>query len=113
MTQHAGYEDDHRASERERVTQELAGRLRARGVDVRGTDSSDEVTNMQEAVERFEDRVRALGGDLMVDVPPAGHEGRPDEPRFQLPLRHEGESADEFTARLAAATNSLGVRRAD
>ena len=113
MTQHAGFEDDQRARERDRVTQELTGRLLARGVEVRSGDSSDDVTSMQEAVERFEDRVRALGGDLMVDVPPAGHEGRPDEPRFQLPLRQQGESAAQFTARLAEATNGLGAPRAD
>ncbi len=113
MTEQTGFDDDQRARERDRVTQELTGRLRARGVDVRSGDSGDDVTNMEEAVERFEDRVRALGGDLMVDVPPAGHEGRPDEARFQLPLRRDGESAEEFTARLAAATNGLGSHRAD
>lgn len=113
MTQHPGYDDDQRARERDRVTQELSGRLRARGVDVRASDSSDEVTSMQEAVERFEDRVRALGGDLMVDVPPPGHHGQPDEPRFQLPLRRDGESPEQFIGRLAAATNGLVAHRAD
>ena len=113
MTEHAGYEDSERAFERERVTQELTGRLQARGVEVRSTDSSDDVTGMEEAVERFENRVRALGGDLMVDVPPVGHHGQPDEPRFQLPLRRDGESAERFTSRVAAATNNLGARRAD
>lgn len=62
---------------------------------------------MQESVERFDDRVRALGGDLMVDVPPVGHQGQPDEPRFELPLRRDGESAEAFTARLDVATNGL------
>jgi hypothetical protein len=113
MTQHAGYDDDQRARERDRVTQELTGRLQARGVEVRSSDSSDDVTSMEEAVERFEDRVRALGGDLMVDVPPVGHHGQPDEARFQLPLRRDGETAERFTSRVAAATNNLGAHRAD
>lgn len=113
MTERAGSNEDPRTDERARVAQELSGRLRLRGIEVRGRDSIDDISAMVEAVERFEDHVRALGGDLMVDVPPAGHEGRPDEPRFKLPLRNRDEAASEYVGRLSAATSNLGAQRAD
>jgi hypothetical protein len=113
MTEQTGFDDTARGADEARVAQELSGRLRVRGVDVRADDSNDDIVAMQEAVERFEDHVRALGGDLMVDVPPAGHDGQPDDPRFRLPLRDDGESAVEFVRRLRAATTALGAYRRD
>ena len=74
-------------AERDRVARDIAGRLFTRGVDVRDDDSNDDVTAMEEAVERFESRVQAAGGDLMVDEPPRGQKGQPDVSRFRLPLR--------------------------
>ena len=113
MSEQTRSRNDGRGEERDRIAQEFAGRLRTRGVDVRANDSNDDITAMIEAVERFEARVLALGGDLMVDVPPAGHQGQPDQARFKLPLRRGGESAGVFVGRLAEATNVLAAQRAD
>jgi hypothetical protein len=107
--------DDDRDRDRDldRVAGELASRLRARGVDIRDDDSDDSVTAIEEAVELFEEGVRAQGGDLMVDEPPRGHSGKPDDPRFRLPLRHADESAGHYVVRLAQATDGLRPHRRD
>jgi len=94
-------------AERDRVARDIAGRLFTRGVDVRDDDSNDDVTAMEEAVERFENLVQASGGDLMVDEPPRGQEGEPDEPRFRLPLRRADETAGSYVERLAQAADAL------
>jgi hypothetical protein len=94
-------------AERDRVARDMAGRLFTRGVDVRDGDSNDDVTAMEEAVERFEELVQAGGGDLMVDEPPRGQEGEPDEPRFRLPLRRDDESARGYVERLSRAADEL------
>ena len=94
-------------AERDRVARDMAGRLFTRGVDVRDDDSNDDVTAMEEAVERFEDLVQASGGDLMVDEPPRGQKGEPDEARFRLPLRRADESASAYVSRLQRAADDL------
>jgi len=94
-------------AERDRVARDIAGRLFTRGVDVRDDDSNDDVTAIEEAVERFESRVQAAGGDLMVDEPPRGQKGQPDESRFRLPLRHADESAGHYVDRLMRAADAL------
>ena len=87
-----------------RVTQELSDRLRARGVDVLSADSPEDVVQMMEGVEGFEAAVESRGGDLMMDEPPAGRAGEPDDVHFGLPARHAGEAAQGYLARLAEAT---------
>ncbi len=87
-----------------RVTQELSNRLRARGVDVLSADSPEDVVQMMEGVEGFESAVESRGGDLMMDEPPAGRAGEPDDVHFGLPARHAGEAAERYLARLAEAT---------
>jgi hypothetical protein len=94
-------------TERDRVARDIAGRLFTRGVDVRDDDSNDDVTAIEEAVELFESRVQAAGGDLMVDEPPRGQRGKPDEARFRLPLRHADESASQYVRRLSHAADEL------
>ena len=94
-------------AERDRVVRDIAGRLFTRGVDVRDDDSNDDVTAIEEAVERFETRVQAAGGDLMVDEPPRGQTGQPDDTRFKLPLRNAGEPANRYVERLARAADDL------
>ena len=94
-------------AERDRVVRDIAGRLYTRGVDVRDDDSNDDVTAIEEAVERFETRVQAAGGDLMVDEPPRGQTGQPDDTRFKLPLRHTGEPASRYVERLSRAADDL------
>jgi hypothetical protein len=94
-------------AERDRVVRDIAGRLFTRGVDVRDDDSNDDVTAIEEAVEQFESLVQASGGDLMVDEPPRGQKGEPDQPRFRLPLRHADESASRYVERLSRAADEL------
>jgi broad specificity phosphatase PhoE len=95
---------DNDTSEITRVTQEIAGRLRARGIEVLDSDSPEEVVSILEALEGFERAVEAAGGDLMMDEPPSNQRGEPDDPHFLLPKRSRGESAADYMQRLTAAT---------
>jgi hypothetical protein len=94
-----------------RVTQELAGRLRARGIAVHDSDSSDEVVRLLEAVEAYERAVETRGGDLMVDEPPARGEAEPDDPHFLLPKRRADESVAQYLERFAAVTAAVRQHR--
>jgi hypothetical protein len=100
-------------AERDRIARDIAGRLYQRGVDVRDDDSDEDITDIEEEVERFESSVQAHGGDLMVDEPPRGEKGRPDDARFRLPLRHADESASAYVERLRQATANLRTRHRD
>jgi hypothetical protein len=91
----------------ERVTQEMASRLLARGIEVYDSDSPDDVVRMMEGLEEFERAVEAAGGDLMMDEPPTNHRGEPDDPHFLLPRRSADESAVAYAQRLAAATSAV------
>jgi hypothetical protein len=91
-------------SEITRVTQEIAGKLRARGIDVLDSDSPEDVVQMLEALEGFETAVEGAGGDLMMDEPPSNQRGEPDDPHFLLPKRKDDESAAAYLDRLTAAT---------
>lgn len=91
-----------------RVAQELADRLRTRGVDVYESDSPDDVERLTEAVEEFENAVEARGGDLMMDEPPTQGRAQPDDPRFLLLSRAADESAVTYVRRLKAAIAAMG-----
>ena len=87
-----------------RVAQEMAGRLRALGVDVYDTDSPEDVFRLTEGVEAFERAVESRGGDLMVDEPPAhGATAEPDDRDFLLPRRAADESVSVYLRRLKQA----------
>lgn len=94
----------HRGEEQRVARAEAAARLRDRGIVVRDDDSLEAVVRALEAVEAFERAVERLGGDLMVDTAPAQE---PDDQRFVIPTRAEGESAEDFVLRLQAATAKL------
>lgn len=104
MSQHsaggAGGSDDLR-----RVSREVASRLQALGIELDGSESPDELTQVEEAVERFEQAVEARGGDLMVDEGPRGQSPQPDDPHFALPLRRAGEPIGDYLEHLARATD--------
>ena len=104
---------DDRERDLVRVAQEITGRLATRGVEVRDGDSRDDVTALADAVERFEEQVFALGGDLMVDEPPPGREGMPDDVRFRLPVRAADETAAQYVRRLNRASSELRKHRDD
>jgi hypothetical protein len=107
MTQPSGAPRDENDRDLARVSEELAGRLRARGVAVHDDDTPDAIVALVEAVEAFERAVESHGGDLMMDEPPAHHRGQPDDPHFLIPARGDDESATKYRARLVAATTSL------
>jgi hypothetical protein len=90
-----------------RVTQEMASRLRARGIAVYDSDSPEDVVALVESVEEFERAVESHGGDLMVDEPPASGSAQPDDPHFLLPTRTADESVSNYVRRLRAATAAV------
>ena len=95
-------------AERDRIARDIAGRLFQRGVDVRDDDSGDDITAIEEEVERFESLVQAHGGDLMVDEPVGIGEKpqKPDSKLFALPTRGDDESLSAYTARVSAAADA-------
>ena len=100
--------DPHRVEERDTVTAEVAARLRARGVQLTGDETSEQIVSVLEAVERFERAVEAEGGDLMVDTRPARE---PDNPDFVLPQRAADESIAAYIRSIDEATER--VRRSE
>jgi broad specificity phosphatase PhoE len=107
MTQPQGTPRNENDRDIARVSQELTGRLRARGVAVHDDDSPEGIVALLEAVEAFERAVETHGGDLMMDEPPAHHPGEPDDPHFLLPSRGADESAAQYASRLAAVTAEI------
>jgi hypothetical protein len=94
-----------------RVSVEIAGRLAALGVWLGGRETPDELVAIEEAVERFEEAVRAHGGDLMVDEGPHGRTTQPDDRHFALPLRGEQEPVAPYLERLERATGTVRRHR--
>ena len=87
-----------------RVAREVASRLGALGITLDGTERPDDLTQIDEAVERFEQAVESRGGDLMMDEPPEGSLPQPDDPHFALPMRKDGESVAAYVDRIDRAT---------
>jgi hypothetical protein len=98
-------------SERERIASEIAYRLRRDGVRLSGRESGEELVQILESVERFENAVMRAGGDRMVDEPVGANAGpiKPDDEAFVLPMRDPTETVGAFITRIDAAT--LGVSR--
>ena len=96
--------DPHRLETRVAVQAELAAKLAARGVELNGDESSDDVADILDAVERFERAVQSRGGDLMVDQRAGGQPTEPDDRHFVIPERHADESVDGYLERLREAT---------
>jgi hypothetical protein len=87
-----------------RASHVSAGRLASLGIHLDGRETPDQLTEMQEAVERFEEAVESRGGDLMMDEGVPGKPVQPDDRHFALPRRRSGESVSGYTQRLATAT---------
>ncbi|HVE77221.1 MAG TPA: hypothetical protein VNA89_00030 [Gemmatimonadaceae bacterium] len=100
--------DPHRTEDRDHAVSGLTARLRQRGVTLTGRETSDDIADLVEAVERFERAVESHGGDLMVDTLPARE---PDDPRFVLPPRGARESVATYLGRVDEATEELRRRR--
>jgi hypothetical protein len=99
--------DPHRDEERQAVRAEIAARLGARGVGLTGGESSEELVELLDAVERFERAVERHGGDLMVDEGPHGTTNEPDDAHFVLPKRGPHEPVASYRNRLEAAASGL------
>jgi len=90
-----------------RVAQETRDRLTSLGVELDGQESSDELTEIQDAIEQFENAVTAKGGDLMVDEGSPGRPPDPDDPHFGLPTRKPDEDVKAFVERIKVATDRI------
>jgi hypothetical protein len=91
--------------ELQRVRDEVITRLATRGVRAVAGDSSEDLVELLEAVEAFEETVERRGGDLMVDEPVApGKTPQPDDILFVLPTRQGNETAKAYIARIVEAT---------
>jgi hypothetical protein len=96
--------DRERTSERDRVATAVAATLKARGVELTGTESSDQLADILAAVERFEAAVSEVGGDRMVNTPESS---QPESEAFVLPRRGTDESAVEYADRILRAARRL------
>ncbi len=103
---------DSKRDERQRVEVDVASRLQSRGIHLTGRESDEELVELLEAVERFERTVERHGGDLMVDEPVHSTGARePDDRRFVLPPRREGEAVTAYLERISDATDRAATRR--
>ncbi len=89
----------------------MAGRIAARGVHLSGEETSEQLAAIEDGIEQFEEAVELHGGDLMVDEPPPGSPGEPDDERFRLPVRRPGMPVDRYVESLARAVDAMRVRR--
>jgi hypothetical protein len=90
----------HRAEEQDTARAAGAARLQGVGIRLTGMESSDDIADLLDAVDRFEQAVESRGGDLMVDEAPAGQVAEPDDPEFLLPARRHGEAVDSYIRRI-------------
>jgi hypothetical protein len=92
------------ATERQHVADEVAARLRDRGLQITEAEDPEDLAAALEAVERFEGAVKASGGDLMVDNL---RSSEPEDPRLVLPERRPDETLAAFALRVDEATRRL------
>ena len=94
-----------------RASRESADRLESLGIHLDGRESPEELAELQEAVERFEEAVQSRGGDLMMDEGVPGKAIVPDDRHFALPRRKMGESVGHYLERLSTATDNVRRHR--
>ncbi|HEY9429834.1 MAG TPA: hypothetical protein VIR34_21905 [Gemmatimonadaceae bacterium] len=97
--------DPGREEERRNVSSSVAATLSARGVDLTGDESSEQLVEMLDAVERFEAAVSEAGGDRMINDPDSSS---PQEEAFVLPRRSADESPYEYAERVQRAAGRIG-----
>ncbi|MFL5576946.1 MAG: hypothetical protein ACJ79S_13350 [Gemmatimonadaceae bacterium] len=96
----AGTRDD----EQRHAADEIAARLRGRGVALTGRESGEELADLLDAVEQFEVVVERSGGDLMVDEPVGADSPiAPDDASFVLPARQRDETIAAYIGRITDA----------
>jgi hypothetical protein len=103
--------DRSNSEEFQRAQDEIAVRLRRRGVSLTGRETGDELADALDAVERFESAVENSGGDLMVDEPVGtGSPIAPDDEAFVLPRRQGNEPMARFIERIEVAISRAKAR---
>ena len=103
--------DDSSSKEFTNAIHEASARISRRGVFLSGKETHSEIVELDEALEAFEQAVESAGGDLMVDEPPSGSRGEPDDPRLLLPQRVATMSVPAYIARLAQAVAAMRKSR--
>ena len=99
-----------------RASRETADRLAALGIGLTGRESAEDLVEIQEAVQRFEQAVESRGGDLMVDEGVPGRTPEPDDPPGPIPPlaadpRGGIPRASRTRDRFGATTSQAGVTR--
>jgi hypothetical protein len=89
-----------------RGASQIASRL-----PVSGREPPEALVRVEEAIERFEEAVRARGGDLMVDEPSPRGNLDPDDKHFVLPRPEAGESIGEYLQDIERATDRVRRHR--
>jgi hypothetical protein len=103
--------DDPGSKDFAKAIRETSVRISRRGVHLNGKETHAELVELDEALEEFERAVESAGGDLMVDEPPRGSRGAPDDPRFLLPQRVASMSVPAYLTRLAQAIDGMRKKR--
>ena len=85
--------------DRRRIGEEIAGRLRRNGVQLSGTETSEELADLEEAVEHFERMVERGSSPIA-----------PDEPDFVLPTRKPSELVSAYIKRVQEAGSRAGQK---
>jgi hypothetical protein len=93
-----------RSQERQRVRDELEGRLTRSGIALTGTESDEQIVALADSLEAFESARARRGGDSMVNTPESS---RPDDARLVIPVRRDDESVEQYLGRLREATRRL------
>ncbi|HUQ45584.1 MAG TPA: hypothetical protein VM033_02965 [Gemmatimonadaceae bacterium] len=94
----------HRQEDVQHAADLVAESLRRRGVEVDGSEDSDQLASVLDAVETFE-RARSLrGADSFVNDPDST---QPDDRRFVIPTRNADEGLDDYAKRVRAAAAGI------
>ena len=99
--------DPHRAEEQQRARREAIDRLADRGIQSYPRDEDEELADLLDAVERFEEAVESHGGDLMVNR--LGSKD-PEDPAFVPPARASGEPVAAYRLRVEESIDRLRHR---
>ena len=97
-----------RSDERQRVREELEGRLSHGGVHLTGSETDDQLVDLSNALEAFDLARARLGGDSMVNT---RESTRPDDARFVLPARRDDETVERYLGRVRGATEAMLASR--
>lgn len=99
--------DPNRREAQRKARMEADARLASRGITPHAGDLDEEVADLLDAVERFEEMVESLGGDSMLED--AGTPD-PDDADFVLPRRAGNERATAYQEKVLVAIARLRTR---